>query len=78
RRYSPIPSIPIYVRAARENRNESLHAELEQQSERIATLSYDVQKTQRLQQAFSRIIVRHHSVAFEDDPKAENRRLNRR
>lgn len=57
-RYSRFPSLPI-LRAARENRIESLHAEREVLSERFATLSFDVQKTQRLHQAFSRFIGSH-------------------
>ncbi|EIC0022500.1 chromosome partition protein MukB, partial [Salmonella enterica subsp. enterica serovar Infantis] len=72
-RYSRFPSLPIFGRAARENRIESLHAEREVLSERFATLSFDVQKTQRLHQAFSRFIGSHLSVAFEDDPEAEIR-----
>ncbi len=77
-RYSRFPSLPIFGRAARENRIESLHAEREVLSERFATLSFDVQKTQRLHRAFSRFIGSHLSVAFEDDPEAEIRRLNGR
>ncbi len=46
-------------------------------SERFATLSFDVQKTQRLHQAFSRFIGSHLGVAFEADP-AEIRKLNTR
>ncbi len=68
----------LFLRAARENRIESLHAEREVLSERFATLSFDVQKTQRLHRAFSRFIGSHLSVAFEDDPEAEIRRLNGR
>ncbi|XNM46531.1 hypothetical protein ACLK15_05295 [Escherichia coli] len=45
-------------------------------SERFATLSFDVQKTQRLHQAFSRFIGSHLAVAFESDPEAEIRQLN--
>ncbi len=47
-RYSRFPSLPLFGRAARENRIETLHAERESLSERFATLSFDVQKTQRL------------------------------
>lgn len=46
-RYSRFPSLPILA-VRRENRIESLHAEREVLSERFATLSFDVQKTQRL------------------------------
>ncbi|WP_348260562.1 hypothetical protein, partial [Salmonella enterica] len=69
------PSLPIFGRAAGENRIESLHAEREVLSERSATLSSDVQKTQRLHQAFSRCIGSHLPVAFEAHPEAEIRRL---
>lgn len=51
--------MPLFGRAARESRIESLHAEREVLSERFATLSFDVQKTQRLHQAFSRFIGSH-------------------
>lgn len=55
-RYSRFPEVPLFGRAARESRiEESLHAEREVLSERFATLSFDVQKTQRLHQAFSRL-----------------------
>ncbi|MCV7759802.1 chromosome partition protein MukB, partial [Pluralibacter gergoviae] len=77
-RYSRFPSVPLFGRAARESRIEALHAERETLSERFATLSFDVQKTQRLHQAFSRFIGSHLAVAFEDDPEAEIRRLNTR
>ncbi|VFS88805.1 Structural maintenance of chromosome-related protein [Kluyvera cryocrescens] len=77
-RYSRFPSVPLFGRAARESRIESLHAEREVLSERFATLSFDVQKTQRLHQAFSRFIGSHLSVAFDDDPEAEIRKLNTR
>ena len=69
---------PLFGRAARESRIESLHAEREVLSERFATLSFDVQKTQRLHQAFSRFIGSHLAVAFESDPEAEIRQLNSR
>ncbi|MDU7735731.1 MAG: chromosome partition protein MukB [Citrobacter freundii] len=75
-RYSRFPKVPIFGRAARESRIETLHAEREGLSERFATLSFDVQKTQRLHQAFSRFIGSHLSVAFEADPEAEIRQLN--
>ena len=44
-RYSRFPEVPLFGRAARESRIESLHAEREVLSERFATLSFDVQKT---------------------------------
>lgn len=77
-RYSRFPTLPLFGRAARENRIEALHAERETLAERYATLSFDVQKTQRLHQAFSRFIGQHLSVAFDDDPEAQIRQLNGR
>ncbi|EPO1787651.1 chromosome partition protein MukB [Cronobacter turicensis] len=77
-RYSRFPSVPLFGRAARESRIESLHAEREALSERYATLSFDVQKTQRLHQAFSCFVGQHLAVAFEADPEAEIRKLNTR
>lgn len=55
-RYSHFPQVPLFGRAARENRLETLHKERENLSERYATLSFDVQKIQRAHQAFSRFI----------------------
>ncbi|TCV98159.1 chromosome partition protein MukB [Biostraticola tofi] len=72
-RYSRFPAVPLFGRAARENRLESLESEREVLAERYATLSFDVQKIQRLHQAFSRFIGSHLAVAFEDDPEAEMR-----
>ncbi|WP_034950353.1 chromosome partition protein MukB [Erwinia oleae] len=77
-RYSRFPKVPLFGRAARENQLELLHAERETLAERYATLSFDVQKTQRLHQSFSRFIGSHLGVAFEADPEAEIRQLNGR
>ena len=77
-RYSRFPKVPLFGRAARENQLEVLHAEREALAERYATLSFDVQKTQRLHQSFSRFIGSHLGVAFEPDPEAEMRLLNTR
>lgn len=77
-RYSRFPKVPLFGRAARENQLDLLHAEREALAERYATLSFDVQKTQRLHQSFSRFIGSHLGVAFESDPEAEMRLLNTR
>ncbi|MEA9390660.1 chromosome partition protein MukB [Acerihabitans sp. TG2] len=77
-RYSRFPAVPLFGRAARENRLESLNAERDELAERYATLSFDVQKIQRLHQAFGRFVGTHLAVAFEDDPEAEIRRLTSR
>ncbi|MFS7251402.1 chromosome partition protein MukB [Rahnella rivi] len=77
-RYSHFPQVPLFGRAARENRLETLHKERESLSERYATLSFDVQKIQRAHQAFSRFIGSHLAVAFDADPEAEIRSLSGR
>ncbi|WP_413734463.1 chromosome partition protein MukB [Sodalis sp. RH21] len=77
-RYSRFPAVPLFGRAARENRLENLNAERDALAERYATLSFDVQKIQRLHQAFGRFVGAHLAVAFEDDPEAEIRRLTAR
>lgn len=77
-RYSHFPQVPLFGRAARENRLETLHKERETLSERYATLSFDVQKIQRVHQAFGRFIGSHLAVAFDADPEAEIRTLSGR
>lgn len=75
-RYSRYPEVPIFGRAAREKRLEILHIERQRLAERYATLSFDVQKTQRAHQTFSRFIGTHLAVAFDSDPEAEIRKIN--
>lgn len=75
-RYSRFPAVPIFGRAARENRIDSLHRERNQLAERYATLSFDVQKLQRLHQAFSQFVGDHLAVVFDEDPEAQIRKLN--
>ncbi|RRW79859.1 chromosome partition protein MukB [Pantoea dispersa] len=77
-RYSRFPKVPLFGRAARENQLELLNNERDQLAERFATLSFDVQKTQRLHQSFSRFIGSHLAVAFDEDPEAQMRQLNSR
>lgn len=77
-RYSRFPKVPLFGRAARENQLELLNNERDRLAETYATLSFDVQKTQRLHQSFSRFIGSHLAVAFDDDPEAQIRELNAR
>ncbi|MBT1427951.1 chromosome partition protein MukB [Dickeya dianthicola] len=77
-RYSRFPEVPLFGRAAREQRLEGLREEREQLAEQYATLSFDVQKIQRLHQAFSRFIGSHLAVVFESDPEAEMRQIGSR
>ncbi|PKH24270.1 chromosome partition protein MukB [Enterobacterales bacterium CwR94] len=75
-RYSRFPKIPLFGRAAREHQLELLRDERDTLAEKYATLSFDVQKIQRLHQSFSRFIGSHLAVAFESDPEAEIRQLS--
>ncbi|AYH01287.1 chromosome partition protein MukB [Pectobacterium parmentieri] len=77
-RYSRFPDVPLFGRAAREMRLEGLRDEREALAEQYATLSFDVQKTQRLHQSFSRFIGTHLAVVFDEDPEAEIRKLSSR
>ncbi|MER2473341.1 chromosome partition protein MukB [Photorhabdus laumondii] len=77
-RYSRYPELPLFGRAARENRLEALNLERDTLAERYATLSFDVQKIQRTHQAFSQFVGKHLSVAFDTDPEAEIRELRQR
>ncbi|WP_312836694.1 chromosome partition protein MukB [Pantoea sp.] len=77
-RYSRFPKVPLFGRAARENQLELLNNERDRLAEIYATLSFDVQKTQRLHQSFSRFIGTHLAVAFDEDPEAQLRELNAR
>ncbi|URG50525.1 chromosome partition protein MukB [Pectobacterium quasiaquaticum] len=77
-RYSRFPEVPLFGRAAREMRLESLRDEREALAEQYATLSFDVQKTQRLHQSFGRFIGTHLAVVFDDDPEVEIRTLSAR
>ncbi|QXF33172.1 chromosome partition protein MukB [Photorhabdus luminescens] len=74
-RYSRYPELPLFGRAARENRLEALNLERDTLAERYATLSFDVQKIQRAHQSFSQFVGKHLSVAFDADPEAEIREL---
>lgn len=77
-RYSRFPKVPLFGRAARENRLEKLRDERERLTAEYASLSFDVQKTQRLHQAFSRFIGSHLGIAFEADPEQQIRQLTTR
>lgn len=77
-RYSRFPQVPLFGRAARESHLETLHAERNELAESYANLAFDVQKIQRLHQAFSRFVGSHLAVAFDADPEAELRQVNMR
>ena len=68
-RYSRFPEIPLFGRAAREQRLELLRNEREEVVEKHAKAAFDSQKMQRLYQAFNQFVSHHLHVAFEADPE---------
>ncbi|WP_104398863.1 chromosome partition protein MukB [Vibrio penaeicida] len=68
-RYSRFPEIPLFGRAAREQRLSLLRAERDEVVENHAKASFDSQKLQRLYQAFNEFVAKHIGVAFEADPE---------
>lgn len=68
-RYSRLPEIPLFGRAAREQRLELLRAERDEVVEQHAKAAFDSQKLQRLYQAFNSFVAKHIQVAFESDPE---------
>ncbi|KII77084.1 chromosome partition protein MukB [Vibrio renipiscarius] len=68
-RYSRLPEIPLFGRAAREQRLELLRAEREEVVENHAKAAFDSQKLQRLYQAFNNFVAKHIQVAFLADPE---------
>ncbi|OLQ87965.1 cell division protein MukB [Vibrio panuliri] len=68
-RYSRLPEIPLFGRAAREQRLELLRSEREEVVEEHAKAAFDSQKLQRLYQAFNNFVAKHIQVAFEADPE---------
>ncbi|WP_064602934.1 chromosome partition protein MukB [Photobacterium sp. J15] len=69
-RYSRFPKVPLFGRAAREQRLEQLREEREQVVEDHAKASFDSQKLQRLYQSFNSFVATHMAVAFNEDPEA--------
>ncbi|MCA4020799.1 chromosome partition protein MukB [Vibrio vulnificus] len=68
-RYSRFPVIPLFGRAAREQRLELLRSEREEVVEKHAKAAFDAQKMQRLFQAFNQFVAEHIQVAFAADPE---------
>ncbi|KYN89758.1 cell division protein MukB [Vibrio cidicii] len=68
-RYSRLPEIPLFGRAAREQRLELLRSEREEVVEQHAKAAFDAQKMQRLFQAFNQFVAEHIQVAFAADPE---------
>jgi chromosome partition protein MukB len=68
-RFSRFPKIPLFGRAARESRLDSLREERDQLVEDYAKASFDAQKAQRLYQGFNQFVANHAHIAFESDPE---------
>ncbi|WP_068713368.1 chromosome partition protein MukB [Vibrio tritonius] len=68
-RYSRLPEIPLFGRAAREQRLEKLRDEREDVIEQHAKAAFDAQKLQRLYQSFNQFVAEHIQVAFQADPE---------
>lgn len=68
-RYSRLPEIPLFGRAAREQRLDLLRNEREEVVEEHAKAAFDSQKLQRMYQAFNSFVAKHIQVAFEADPE---------
>ncbi len=68
-RYSRLPEIPLFGRAAREQRLEKLREERDEAVELHAKASFDAQKLQRVFQAFNDFVAKHLQHAFDADPE---------
>lgn len=68
-RYSRFPELPLFGRAAREARLDTLRQERERLTERHATLAFDAQKLQRLSQSISQFVSQYINIAFEPSPE---------
>ncbi|WED20750.1 chromosome partition protein MukB [Vibrio sp. JC009] len=68
-RYSRFPEIPLFGRAAREQRLDILREEREDVVEKYAKASFDSQKLQRLYQSFNDFVASYIQVAFEASPE---------
>ncbi|CAM2823664.1 chromosome partition protein MukB [Vibrio diazotrophicus] len=68
-RYSRLPAIPLFGRAAREQRLELLRSEREDVVEQHAKAAFDSQKLQRLYTSFNEFVAKHLHVAFDADPE---------
>ncbi|MGB2078655.1 MAG: chromosome partition protein MukB [Vibrio sp.] len=70
-RYSRLPQIPLFGRAAREQRLALLRDEREAVQESYAKASFDAQKLQRLYQSYNQFVSAHIHIAFDADPEAK-------
>ena len=70
-RYSRLPTVPLFGRAAREQRISALETEREALIDGYATAAFEQQKHSRTYHHFSQFIAEHFNVAFDAVPVAE-------
>ncbi len=70
-RYSRFPQVPLFGRAAREQRVAVLEQEREALIDAYASSAFEQQKHSRTYHHFSQFIAEHLSISFEADPEAE-------
>jgi len=75
-RFSPLPAVPLFGRAAREQRIEQLEQQLEQIVEAYGEASFGEQKVKRAVDRFNRFIGEHLHIAFSDDLETRYEALN--
>ncbi len=68
-RYSRFPELPLFGRAARELRLETLREKRDILAEEYAKIAFDAQKLQRLSQHFNDFVSKYINVAFQPDPE---------
>lgn len=68
-RFSRFPELPLFGRAAREQRLDSLREEKDQTVERHAKVAFDAQKKQRHYQALSQFVASSLHLAFSENPE---------
>lgn len=70
-RFSRLPTVPLFGRAAREQRVDMLESERESLIDAYASAAFEQQKHSRTYHHFSQFIAEHLNVAFLADPEAE-------
>lgn len=68
-RFSRYPQVPVFGRAAREQRIELLSAQRDELVEQYAKLAFEQQKQNRLYHHLSQFMTDHLQIAFEADPE---------
>lgn len=69
-RLSRFPNVPVFGRSARNAQLDALNTERDTLNEHYTKLSFDLEKSQRLQYHFNQFIGEYISTAFDADPEA--------